>query len=165
MNKSTFGETIKQLRIKKDLSQKDLASMLGICNTTLSQYEKNKRAPKFETLLKLADILGVSTDYLLNANTEQNQYGSFQVAELRQLEKLKAMHKNLYYQVLCLADISPENQEAIYRMLYAYLSMFNSAASKSDLREQADKFYTDFAKPQAEAPMYVNEDNEDEFNK
>ena len=52
MNKPTFGETIRQLRIKKDLSQKDLAAMLGICNTTLSQYEKEQKSSKIRNTSK-----------------------------------------------------------------------------------------------------------------
>lgn len=165
MNKPTFGETIRQLRIKKDLSQKDLAAMLGICNTTLSQYEKNKRAPKFETLLKLADILGVSTDYLLNANAEQDQYGSFHVTELRQLEKLKATHKKLYDQVLYLSEITPDHQETIYRMLYAYLSMFNSSALQNDTQKNTEAFYSNFSNVRTPTPMFVNEDVDEKFNK
>ena len=163
MKKTTFGETIKQLRVKKDLSQKDLAAMLDICNTTLSQYEKNKRAPKFDTLLKLADILGVSTDYLLNANSDQEQYGSFQTAELRQIEKLKASHKSLYTQMLCLSDISPENQEAVYRMLSAYLSMFSPSLKKDPVSH--GELYSDYISTQPKAPLYVNEDEEEKFNK
>ncbi len=165
MSNSTFGETIKQLRIKKDLSQKDLAAMLDICNTTLSQYEKNKRAPKFETLLKLADILGVSTDYLLSANADQDQYGSFQTTELRQLEKLKATHRALYNEMLSLADVSPENQEAIYRMLYAYLSMFNSKQFEKGAPSDDVAFYKNFTRVQPQAPLFVNEDSDKKYNK
>ena len=164
MKKNTFGETIKQLRIKKKLSQKDLANKLDICNTTLSQYEKDKRAPKFETLLKLADILGVSTDYLLNADAG-DQYGTFQTAELRQLEKLKAMHRNLYNVVLELSDATSENQETIYRVLSAYLSMFKTKKQKSESIDVDVAFYPDFPNVTAKTPLYVNEDNEKDFNK
>lgn len=164
MSKLTFGETIKQLRVKKKLSQKDLASMLDICNTTLSQYEKNKRAPRFDTLLKLADILGVSTDYLLSANADQEQYGSFQTAELRQVEKLKATHSRLYNQMLCLADLSPENQEAVYRMLYAYLTMFSPSGNKHQKTEDF-AYYNNINTANPNAPLFVNEEEDEKFNK
>ena len=163
MKNNSFGETIKQLRIKKKLSQKDLADQLGICNTTLSQYEKNKRAPKFETLLKLADILSVSTDYLLNADAG-DQYGTFQTSEIRQFEKLKAMHKNLYNLVLELADANSQNQEVIYRVLAAYLSMFKTKKIPSEKSAIDAAFYPNFPDI-TNQPLFVNEDSEKDFNK
>lgn len=60
-----FGDRLKQLRKQKKLRQEDIANKLGIARTTYAMYEQNSREPDFETLQKLADLFGVSTDYLL----------------------------------------------------------------------------------------------------
>jgi len=50
----SVGETIKQLRKEKGLTQKELASKIGVAEVTIRQYETSKRKPKFENAEKLA---------------------------------------------------------------------------------------------------------------
>lgn len=56
---------LKELRLKNNFLQKELAEMIGVDRTTFSKYETGASEPDFETLLQLADIFNVSTDYLL----------------------------------------------------------------------------------------------------
>lgn len=56
---------IRELRISSKLSQKELASMLGIPANTLCQWETGKREPDYEMLKKIAERFSVTTDYLL----------------------------------------------------------------------------------------------------
>lgn len=56
---------LKELRTSKKMYQKDLAEMLGVDRTTYAKYESGASEPNHETLLKLAEIFGVSVDYLL----------------------------------------------------------------------------------------------------
>lgn len=58
-------EHLKEIRRKKALTMKQLGSMIGVAESTISLYESGKRQPDNETLLKLADALNVSIDYLL----------------------------------------------------------------------------------------------------
>lgn len=60
-----FGSKLKSLRESHNLSQKELANILNIANSTLSQYESGKRVPSDEIKLQIAQYFGVSTDYLL----------------------------------------------------------------------------------------------------
>ena len=60
-----MGETLKKLRKEKNLSQTEIAKILGIPQKTYSDYETDKSNPKVETLIKLADFYKTSTDYLL----------------------------------------------------------------------------------------------------
>lgn len=62
----TLGEKIKQLRKEKDWSQTQLAQKLGVHPKHISKYENDVHNPPVETLAKIADIFGVSVDYLLN---------------------------------------------------------------------------------------------------
>ena len=56
---------LKQARIERNISQKDLARALGIGISSLSQYENGQRQPGYETILKIANYFDVTTDYLL----------------------------------------------------------------------------------------------------
>ena len=62
----SLGERLKNLRIDNRFTQKEVVEKLGITGSTLSQYERNKRVPKNDVLVQLADLYNVSTDYLLN---------------------------------------------------------------------------------------------------
>ncbi len=61
---------IKELRIKKGLFQKDLASELQVAQNTLSYWEKGKFQPDNEMLQKIADFFNVSVDYILGRTDE-----------------------------------------------------------------------------------------------
>ena len=60
-----IGETLKKLREGKNLSQTEIAKILGIPQRTYSDYETNKADPKLDTLIKIAEFYQTSTDYLL----------------------------------------------------------------------------------------------------
>jgi len=59
-----FSENLKQIRIKKGLSQKEVAARLSVSQPSYAQYENGKRNPKLETVQKIADALGVSVTEL-----------------------------------------------------------------------------------------------------
>ena len=58
-------ERIRNTRIDKDLTQKQVAKELNIAPNTLSQYETGTRNIPNEILIKLADLYNTSIDYLL----------------------------------------------------------------------------------------------------
>lgn len=60
-----FGNTLKELRQKAGMTQKDLASKVGVTKSVISYYELSERSPSPEMLMKLAAIFHVSTDFLL----------------------------------------------------------------------------------------------------
>jgi transcriptional regulator with XRE-family HTH domain len=68
-NLGTFGQRIRALRTKKGLSQKTLADYMGMRESTLSRYENDKRTYQWDGLVKLADALDTSVDYLLGRTT------------------------------------------------------------------------------------------------
>lgn len=59
------GKIITALRNEKGLYQKELAAHLKVSTGTISNYEKGHHAPDLETLCRIADFFGVTTDYLL----------------------------------------------------------------------------------------------------
>ncbi|MDO7787901.1 helix-turn-helix domain-containing protein [Desulforamulus aquiferis] len=62
---SVLGKRIKHLREEKGLNQIELAKLLNISNTTLSQYENGQRVPSDEIKIKLAEVFDTTTDFLL----------------------------------------------------------------------------------------------------
>lgn len=78
---TTFGETIKQLRLDKKLPQRKVAALLDIDTSILSKYEKNIRQPSDELIERIAKIFNVDsqilifeavTDKIANQFIEQN---------------------------------------------------------------------------------------------
>lgn len=62
---------IKEIRKSKKITAKELADYIKVAESTMSLYENGKREPDFETLLKIANYLDVSVDYLLGNTAEQ----------------------------------------------------------------------------------------------
>lgn len=60
-----IGKRIKQLRTNKKLTQSELASLLSVSDRAISKWEQLKGNPDIDTLPKLAEVLGVSVDFLL----------------------------------------------------------------------------------------------------
>ena len=61
-----LGERIRELRTAKRLNQVELAALLGVTKQSVSNWENENIQPSIEMLVRLADILRVSTDYLLS---------------------------------------------------------------------------------------------------
>jgi len=64
-----FSSKLKELRIKMDLTQKQIADSLKIDRSTYSYYESGKTCPPLESLKRLAMIFSVSLDDLLEHDT------------------------------------------------------------------------------------------------
>lgn len=60
-----FPERLKELRIEKNLSQRDLAKATGISQNAIAFWENNKRVPNVNAVVILARYFEVTTDYLL----------------------------------------------------------------------------------------------------
>ncbi|MDQ0168710.1 helix-turn-helix transcriptional regulator [Paenibacillus tundrae] len=56
---------IRELREARGMSTQQLADILGVSQRQVQLYEKGESVPKIEGLIILADLFGVSTDYLL----------------------------------------------------------------------------------------------------
>ena len=56
---------LKDIRTRKGLTQSEVASALGISAVVYSRYETGTRQPSVDTIVQLANIFGVTVDYLL----------------------------------------------------------------------------------------------------
>jgi len=60
----TFSSRLKETRIKAGLSQRDLGARAGITGVQVSRYESGEAEPRPRTMLKLASVLGVESEWL-----------------------------------------------------------------------------------------------------
>ena len=92
-------ENLKKLRIKNNLTQKDLAQLLNIDSTTYLGYEKNKFEPNIETLKKLSKIFNCSIDYLVNNENDDFIY-CFDNNEKTAVKILLSLPENYFFEYL-----------------------------------------------------------------
>jgi transcriptional regulator with XRE-family HTH domain len=103
-----FAERLKQLRQQKKLSQTELAEIVGLHYNHIGRYERGVSRPAADALKRLADALGVTTDYLIDGTTEQAAKASFADRELlRQFQEVE--------------KLSEEDKLVIKKLLDAFL--------------------------------------------
>ena len=68
----TFGERLKFFRENKQLTQEQLAEMIGVAKSTITGYEKNNREPDVLKIKKLAYALDITGDDLLGIEPQKS---------------------------------------------------------------------------------------------
>lgn len=63
---------LKELRIKRNLTQQQVADQIGCSSVVYSRYENGQRQPSIEVILRLADLFNVTVDTLLGRPAERN---------------------------------------------------------------------------------------------
>ena len=103
----TTGEKIAKCRKEKNLTQGQLAEMLGVTRQAVSRWESDLAFPETDNLMKMSRLFGVSCDYLLNYNeTEEVVAGngafrfslkqlSFEYVSKAHVGKLPLVHINI----------------------------------------------------------------------
>lgn len=56
---------VRELRKERDMTLKEMGERLGVGEMAVSNYETGRRQPSLETVKRIADIFGVTVDYLL----------------------------------------------------------------------------------------------------
>ena len=99
-----LSEKLKKLRIENELTQKELAKKLKCLDIQISKYESGKVMPSPEILIKIADLFGVTVDYLIRENI--NELAKDKIADsdlLNQFQKTNSLDnktKNLIKEVI-----------------------------------------------------------------
>lgn len=71
MYEDILKHRLKELRSIKGLKQIEIASILGVDQSTYTNWETGKRVPKIDTLIKIADFYDVELDYLFGRDIHQ----------------------------------------------------------------------------------------------
>lgn len=90
---------IKELRKTKGFTQEEISKQLSIARSTYNGYEQNISEPNIETLCKLADIYGVSLDYLIGREFK-DEVGYLDELELNILKMTKKLNQTNKLQAL-----------------------------------------------------------------
>ena len=73
---------LKEARLNAGLSQKEVSIILKVAPPTISQWESEKKTPMQQNLIKLADLYGVTTDYLLGKEDKKKEPSGQQAERL-----------------------------------------------------------------------------------
>lgn len=108
-NNKEFAERLKNLRKKSGYSQKEFAELVNLHQVQYGRYERGDSRPYADTLTKIADALGVSTDYLLEGQEEDAI-----VADMEDKELLRLFTE--------IEKLDPEVKEKVKYMLDAIIT-------------------------------------------
>lgn len=65
-----FGKRLKELRKERQMTQQELADIIGVTKVSISGYESGNRFPSIDRITDLAYYFEVTTDYLLGRDVE-----------------------------------------------------------------------------------------------
>lgn len=91
---SLFAKNLKQFRKQKGFSQAKLAHRLNYGYTAIANYESGRNEPCFDTLMELAEILGITVDELLGVPfqpEEQKMLADFRKLSLENQQLISAL--------------------------------------------------------------------------
>ncbi|WP_213997003.1 helix-turn-helix domain-containing protein [Tepidanaerobacter syntrophicus] len=112
---------IKELREEAKISQAELASMLGVTQQALSNYENGLREPDLDTINKIANYFGVSIDYLLcRTNVRNSDIIEEAIKDDPELERIWNMLNNreeVRVMFKKIADLKPADVKRILKII------------------------------------------------
>ena len=73
-----FSQRLKKVRMDRHLTQAQVARKIGVTASMVSSYETDIRLPSYDVMIRIADLFGVSVDYLLG-KTERREGGDLGV--------------------------------------------------------------------------------------
>lgn len=104
-----IGERIKQLRVRANLTQTELAEKVGLTYIQIGRYETGKSNPSSDVLQKLAAVLEISADFLMNG--DQSEALSAQFTDKDLLKQFKAVQL-----------LSPEDKNVVKTLIDALIT-------------------------------------------
>lgn len=112
-DKKAIGARIKALRKARHWPQKQLANTVGIRYERLNNYEGGFSIPPAETLIRLADALGTTVDYLLTGT---------------EIEESNLANIRLFRRFQALEHLAQEDQQTVIRLIDAFIAQQRIAA-------------------------------------
>ena len=94
MDWSLVGKRIREARITAGMTQEDLAAKLDMSPTHISVLERGIKPPKLENFIRIANVLSVSSDYLLQDVVDFAHIG-VAVGLAAEIEKLSARDREI----------------------------------------------------------------------
>ena len=104
-----LGKRLIALRKTKNLSQTDLAKIVGVSYVQIGRYETKRTQPPAEVLNKIANALDTTIDYLINGDSDEKAKSTLKDAEL--LQQFKAVEQ-----------LSEDDRSVIKKVIGAFIT-------------------------------------------
>ncbi len=91
LGKETFGQRLARIRKEKGYTQVELAKKMGLIQTLISEYERDKLRPHFEMVARFALALEVSADELIGLKLSKSEGNKPSLKILRRMQKIAAL--------------------------------------------------------------------------
>lgn len=114
-----LGERLKQLRDEFGFDQKEMGRKLNITSSAYGYYEQGRNEPPLETLVKIAEIFNVTTDYLLGRSDIRENPVYYTLSDKLTLTQAELLVVERMQENLLLKQLS-ENPENNVARLYRY---------------------------------------------
>lgn len=83
MDQIKTGKIIRSIRLKKKLTQLELAEMIGVSDKAVSKWERGCGAPDISLLPLLSEALQIDTEALLRGDTEENDMNNGNMKKMK----------------------------------------------------------------------------------
>ena len=124
-----FNQRLKTLREETGMTQKELADKIGISSRVYSYYENDRFPKDTETIKKIAEFFGCTSDYLLGISEFRNDEEAQKIREsaelLKQIEDPQVL-ENLKDLINTLAEIGSACDRTLYPVTKTLNTMVNS---------------------------------------
>lgn len=114
-----LGKRLKQLRDEFGFDQKEMGKKLNITSSAYGYYEQGRNEPPLETLVKIAEIFNVTTDYLLGRSDIRENPVYYTLSDKLTLTQAELLVVERMQENLLLKQLS-ENPENNVARLYRY---------------------------------------------
>lgn len=114
-----LGKRLKQLRDEFGFDQKEMGKKLNITSSAYGYYEQGRNEPPLETLVKIAEIFNVTTDYLLGRSDIRENPVYYTLSDKLTLTQAELLVVENMQENLLLKQLS-ENPENNVARLYRY---------------------------------------------
>lgn len=106
----TLGQQITNLRKKNSLSQSDLGKMIGTSGDIIGRYERDEVKPSIDVVIKIADNLNVSIDFLVGKT--DIELDNQTIKRIEEISKLPKESKSFVYSLVDMAIRDFRNKQA-----------------------------------------------------
>lgn len=114
-----FGENLRKLRERYNLSQKELGRRVGRTDSVISNYENNLKTPPLDVLTSFAAIFNVSIDYL--AGFERKESITLDSLSPRQRELIYTLVDELQHKTTpARGGLSPQQSDILSRLMQEF---------------------------------------------
>ena len=149
MKTTTFGSYIRFLRMQSNMTQSQLADKLNITDKAVSKWERDLSYPDIKLFPKLADVLGVSVNDLLDESIQDGS--SSRLMQIFEMSHDFRTPLNIILGCVSLAEIHSEDKERVQQYLHSIkaaseylLEVINKVMQTTHIDTQSNNDYNSF---------------------